>query len=331
MFSAVRPSLFAIAALAATCVAQSKTLQQPIAWTIHADEWQLAKGQVQLSLTARSEGASRSQQSHSIPLASLEGVPAQAFASQTARDVSFRLVRQAGRLDCSGVVRARAGAGECRFIADARFVSELQRRGIGRPDELQLYHLTVSGANLAVLDELARHGYPQPDIEDLVKLGIFSVGPGYVRELAASGYKLGSIEDLVKFKIFDITPGYIAELAAIGPGFRALPADKLVEYRIHKISPETIRSLAALGYDDLDREAVTQFAIFKVTPQFIRELRELGYADLSPGQLVELRIHGVTPEYIRGIARAGIARPGVDQLKRLRMAGFDPARRDEDR
>jgi hypothetical protein len=327
MIDLTRPLLLAAAAIAVCGAGRSTTLRQPIVWTVDAEEKALAAGKVQLSLTVQTDENHRSQHSNTTALTALDGLRAGAFAPGPSRNVSFRLVRPAGLLDCAGVARVRAGSGECRFVANAHFVRELERRGMGRPDELQLYHLTTSGADLAVLDELERHDYPKANVDDLVKLGIFKVTPTYVRELAVSGYRLRWLDDLVQFKIFDITPAYIAELAAIGPKFRAIPAARLVKYRIFKVAPATVRELAALGYDDLDGELITRFAIFKVTPQFIRELRALGYRDVPADKLIELRVHGVTPEYIRGLGRAGIALPGINQLARMRMSGFDPALR----
>ena len=323
-----------LSALLSACAAEAAPLPQPIAWTIHADEGDLRNGEVQLSLRTRA-GRSQWHHSSSFALASLAGLSADALRASSGRDVAFTLSRPAGRLACEGVVRARSGAGECRFAGDTGFAEALARRGVGRPDERQLFSLAMAGADLAILDELARRGYPKPTLDEFVELGIFKVTPASIRALADSGYRLGSAKDLVKFAIFKITPDYIAELAAIGPRFRRLPAETLVKYRIHKVTPATVRELVrkltALGYDDLDGGDVVSLSIHGVTPAFIRDLRELGYRDLSPGKLVELRIHGVTPDYIRGFQRAGLALPPADQLTRLRLAGFDPARRRRER
>lgn len=302
MISPFHLGLLAAASLIAACAAQSATPDQPITWTLNATEAQLAKGEAHVSFEARQGRDDRSRTSHSrtFALSALEGLPAEALRTGGSRGVSFRYVQPAGRLDCSGVVRSRAATGACGLTTDRRFADALALRGIGRPDQRQLFNLTMSGVNLAVLDELARQGYPKPDIDGVVGLGIFKVTPEYVRELTASGYRLRSIGDLVQFKIFKVEPGFIRELRALN--YASLPANQLV-----------------------------QFKIFNVTPGFIRELRDLGYRNVSPGKLVELKIHGITPEYIRSFARAGIARPGIDQLTRMRIAGFNPARRDDPR
>lgn len=294
--------LIATASLIAACAAQSATPDQPITWTLKATEAQLGKGEAQLGFEARRGRDDRSRTSHSrtFALSALQGLAAADLRTNGSRQVSFRYVQPAGRLDCSGVVRSRAGTGGCGLTADRGFADALASRGIGRPDALQLLNLTMSGVDLAVLDELARQGYPKPDVDGLVGLGIFKVTPDYVRTLAASGYRLRSIGDLVQFKIFKVEPGLIKELRTLD--YANLPASQLV-----------------------------QFKIFDVTPKFVRDLSELGYSSVSPGKLVELKIHGITPEYIRSFARAGIARPGIDQLTRMRIAGFDPARRDEAR
>ena len=69
-------------------------------------------------------------------------------------------------------------------------------------------------------------------------------------------------------------------------------AERLVEFRIHGVTPRYIEDLAALGYEDLPARRLVEFRIHGVTPQWIERLQERGYEDLSPNELVQRRIHG---------------------------------------
>ncbi|HZF42087.1 MAG TPA: hypothetical protein VEZ48_01610 [Sphingomonadaceae bacterium] len=302
MISALKLGILAAASLIAACAARSAIPDQPIGWSLTASPSQLARGEVQLSFEARTGRDDRSRTSHSrtFALSEFEGLSSADLQSGGTRPIRFHYVQPAGRLDCNGEARFRAGAGTCGLTANQRFADALALRGIGRANDRELFNLTMSGVDLAVLDELARHGYPKPDIDGIVSLGIFKVTPGYVRELAASGYRLRTIGDLVQFKVFKVEPTYIQELRK-------------------------------LGYANLPVEDLVQFKIFRITPDYIRELDELGYAGIPTKKLVELRIHGVTTEYIRGFAQAGVGRPGIDQLTRMRMAGVRPPRSSEPR
>lgn len=258
---------------------------------------------VQLELRYRAAGSGSSEISRPVPLSALQGLSSAELASETGRPAQFRIVREAGTLDCSGIVRRGRGTGECRFAPNPRYAAELERRGIGRPSAEQQFQLALHGASLAVTDELIRQGY-RPGIDDLVEAGIFGVTQPYLRELAALGYRAGSVDRLVEMRIHDVSPSYIRQIAAIGPAYRGLAPEQLVEMRIHRVTPELVRALAQAGYRDLDRQELVSMAIHGVTPEYIRETAAAGYRDLTPEQLIELRIHGVDSETARRVNAA---------------------------
>src|SRR3954454_21779269 len=64
----------------------------------------------------------------------LPGLDLAAIDEGVQRPVRFALVRDAGRVDCTGFSRSANASGKCRFTPDAAFASLLESRGIGRPD-----------------------------------------------------------------------------------------------------------------------------------------------------------------------------------------------------
>ena len=264
-------------------------------------------------------GDRRSHYGRTMALADLQGLT---MADGPAR---FRIVREAGTIDCEGVVRSLRGTGECRFHPDAGFAAELQSRSIGRADDEEMFHLAMAGVGRPLLAELERQGYPRPRVSDLVALGIHGADVDYLRGLDSAGYRVGDIEQLVAFRIHGVTPAFISEMAALGGQFSRMAPERLVEMRIHNVTPgfgramaelgqqgfgpsqlvamkihglteARIREFAAIGYRGLSADVLTQFAIHNVTPDYVREMAAAGYSDLTPEQLVNMRIHGVRAE-----------------------------------
>lgn len=284
----------AAGAMAAVALAGqgSDAIPAAVEWTI-APTSQPEK--VQLGLSYRT-GTSHSNNSRPVALAELQGLGAAQLDSPAAADVAFRIARDAGRLDCDGSVKARRGAGTCRFAADPAFAAALEQRGLDRPSERQMFQLTLQGAELALLDELERRGYARPSLDDYLAASIHGVSTAYLAGLDAAGYRVGTVDKLVDMRIHGVTPAYIKEMVAIAPRYRGVPADELVDMRIHGVTPARVRGYAEAGYRDIPHKDLMAMSIHGVTPDYIRSLAAAGYSGLSAEQLVRMKIHGVTAE-----------------------------------
>ncbi|HEX8215732.1 MAG TPA: hypothetical protein VF582_09735 [Allosphingosinicella sp.] len=299
----------------------------PIEWTISPSGSANGANAVQLALSYRTEGKGRSTHSGPHPLSELQGLTAEQIASLEGSPARFRIVREAGALDCNGIVRRARGTGECSFLADAGFAAALQRRGLGRPSLSQHYQLMLQNVGTPLLEELERQGYRRPDLDGLVSAGIHGVSASYVRSMADAGYRLGNVEDLVSFRIHGVDADYVREMAALDPPGGRFSADQLVGMRIHGLTGAKARQYAQLGYRKLGHEDWISMSIHGVSPSFISELADAGYRGLSAQQLVSMRIHGVTPDYVRQVRAAGYTLPDAEQLVRMRISGVRPGRR----
>ena len=348
---------FAAAASAVTIAFHSPSVAAPqpdsIRWTVEQIRSSGGSDDIQLTIDSRWGIGNHSVWSDSRHLGELHGLgPAQLQGG--AQPVRFALVREAGRLDCSGTAGGGRGSGPCAFTPDAGFSAFLSAHGIGGADRHQSFTLTMSGVGRDLIDALEKSGFDRPTGEQLAAMGVHGVSATYVRGLGARGYRL-SADDLIAFKIHGVEPEYVRELAdispglrqispsdvvslkihgvsaawvrqmaAIGPGFRNLNADDLVSMAIHDVRPELARSFVELEAGPLRSDDLVSLAIHGVTAQYIRELAALGYRRLTADDLVNMAIHGVSPGYVSSLRRAGMATLSADQLVRLRLSGFEP-------
>jgi hypothetical protein len=306
--------------------------------------------EVQLTVEARWGAQSDSIWSNSRRIEELQGLSRAQVVGPT-QPVRFALVKEAGRLDCSGTAGGGHGSGACNFTPNVGFNTFLEARGIGRADAHQAYSLTMSGVGRDLVDALDKNGFTRPNIDQLTAMGIHGATASYVQELGGLGYRL-SADDVIAFKIHGVEPTYIREMAAIGPALQHIGASDLIALRIHGVKPQFVREMAAIGpafrnvtADDLvsmaihgvrpelarayvqleggrlSSDDVVSMAIHGVRPEFLQRLAGLGYRSLSTDDIVSMAIHGVTADYVQQLADLGYRNFTADDLVNLRIHG----------
>jgi hypothetical protein len=317
----------AAAALAVTsaCLASPKTNHDFRAEDIYFTMTAPARsGDVQLSLRSGNDRHNHSMSS-GFAASELAGLDLARLRSPASAPLSFALVRQAGRVDCSGNARAMKAEGDCRFTADAAFAELLASRGIGRPTAEESYELTMVGATRELVDALQVANYPRPTIEKLTELAAVGVDRQFIDELSRRGYRPNDLDELVEFGALDITPDYIDGMARAG--FRNMDADAIVQFKALDISPAYIAELARIGYSGLDADEVTELKALEVTPEFVEGFARIGYSNLPVDTLVQLKALDVTPEYVKSLRDRGLAELSPEQLVALRAVGKHYSRR----
>jgi hypothetical protein len=176
------------------------------------------------------------------------------------RPVSFAIVREAGRLDCSGHGGESYAGGSCNFTANPAFTQLLESRGIGRPTDEQSFGLMAVNARRDIIDAVAAAHYPTPSIDNLMALSALGVDGGYISEMARAGYRPRSIDTLIEFKALNITPAWIGQFVRIGYG--NLPADELVQLKALNITPEFVQRIAAVDGSDPTVDKLVQIKSF---------------------------------------------------------------------
>lgn len=156
--------------------------------------------------------------------------------------------------------------------------------------------------------------------EQLFTLAMCDVTIAYIRSMIAEGYRV-TLDEYLSMRIFDVTPEYIREMRSLG--FNNISQNDLVATKIHGVSPDYIREMRAQGWD-LSLDDYQANRIFDVTPQFAEQMKQLGYDGLSRDDLVAFRIHGVTREYIHEMRDLGYADLSAGDLVSGRIHGITP-------
>lgn len=212
------------------------------------------------------------------------------FRADGVHPIRFALIREAGRLDCSGQGGNGRGSGSCLFAPDAAFLQQLRNRGIPQPTADQSFALTAVNARRETIEALAAARYPMPSVDDLIALSALAVDKTYIQEMARTGYRPDSVRALIEFKALGITPAWISAFARVG--YANLAADELVQ-------------LKALG----------------ITPDYVLGFERIGYRRLTVDALVQLKALNITPEFVRRVTAAGAPLPPVSRLAQIRLFG----------
>ncbi|MFP5328983.1 MAG: hypothetical protein ACLGHC_02440 [Alphaproteobacteria bacterium] len=271
--------LMTVISVSSACVAG------PVAPLSFALEQSGRAGQLQVRFR-RADSRGADSWSSTFQASSLAGLDQAALNRPGSNPVRFAIIREAGRIDCSGAGGNSTASGTCSLTPDRGFNDFLTANGINRPTEEQTYGLIAVDARRELVSALKASDYPTPTIEKLMELSAVGVTPAYIRELAAQGYRPATLQSLVEFGALDITPDYIGGFVRAGYG--KLTASELVQLKALNVTPDYVSAFERIGYGKLPVDTLVQMKALGVTPEFALKVRRGG--DLpSPDRLVQLR------------------------------------------
>jgi hypothetical protein len=280
MLAFVAALLLTAITVSSACVANTAApLEFTIQPTHHGSE-------IQLSFHRDRNGHSENTWSSSFRPADLAGLDPTALNSAGTRPINFAVVRDAGRIDCSGSGGNEMARGTCTITADEQFNRFLGDRGIGRPTEDQSFGLIAVNVHRALVEALSEARYPTPTVEELMELAAVEVTPAYISSLASEGYRPQSIDGLVQFGALKITPEFIGSFARAG--YSNLKPDELVQLKALNITPDFVAGFDRMGYGRLPVDTLVQLKALDITPDYVRAVQQ-GGALPSPAHLVQLR------------------------------------------
>ena len=284
-----RPLAFVGALLLAFVTVSSACMAQPTDWIqfrLEPERGNSAK--IHASFRKHSNGQDHDNWSTGFMPSDLIGLEVSSFHGAGTRPLHFAVIREAGRLDCSGNGGNDYAAGNCSFADNPAFTQLLVSRGIGRPTREQAFGLMAVNVERSLIDAVAGARYPTPSINDLMALSALGADGPYITDMARAGYRPNSIHSLIEFKALGITPQWIA-------GF------------------------ARIGYANVPGEGLVQMKALGITPEFVAGFQRIGYRDLSVDKLVQLKALDITPEFVRETVGQQPEMPPVSELVQLKM------------
>ncbi len=267
--------------------------QSPVTgtWTANAEKGSPEK--IHISFTRDSRGNERNRQGVTIPYSEIDGLTRSQADSGSA---SFRIVREAGTIECQGSFENGKGSGNYRFTPNTAYVEAMRSRGFDFDKftskgngtvEDRLFAAATINVTTALADDLLAANFGPLDVDDLFKAAIFKVDSKFMAEMKATGFPNLSMEDLVKARIFKIDANYVREIKDMGFGVQSF--ENLVKYSIFKVTPEFLNELRAEGLTDLDPEQVVKLRIFKIDAAYVRQARAEN-PNITVEQLVQKKI-----------------------------------------
>lgn len=248
---------------------------------------------IHLSFERKTERGGRNQHGSSFAYEDLQGLNRGSTLNGKA---SFRLVREAGTIECEGIFVDGRGSGTFRFTRNQSYVDAMRSRGFD-------------------FAKSAKHG--SNDLDDrLFTAATLNLTTAFADDLKSADFGPLDVDDLFKAVIFKVTPQFMAEMKATG--FPNLSLEDLVKARIFKIDADFVRKIREMGFATESFESLVKFSIFKVTPEFLSEIKNEGLTDLSSEDVVKLRIFKIDAAYIRE-SRAEEPNITIEQLVQRRI------------
>ncbi len=210
--------------------------------------------------------------------------------------VRFRLVREAGTVECEGTFVNGKGTGTFQFIPDQGYLSAMSARGFdftksdhkhAESNEARQFSAALLNVTTALADDLRSVDLGPLDVDDLFKASIFKVDSKFMAEMKASGFPDLKMEDLVKARIFKIDADYVRQVHQMGYSDKGF--EGLVKFRIFKVTPEFLNDLRSQGFDNLSAEEIVKFRIFNIDPEFIRRAKAED-PNVTVEQMVQMKI-----------------------------------------
>jgi len=282
-------------------------------------EWTLRPGDnpgmVHFTLAISWPGGGDSYSSSDLPESDFDGLD---LWGSGRREVQFAIVRDAGRLECDGLMKGKRGSGFFRFVPNPDYAKRMQTLGFD-VEERDQFGMTLHDVSIEFAEQMQSAQIRGLDTDSLIPFRVHRVTRAYVDDLRREGQSELDADGLIAFRVHGVSADLIRQLRSTG---YEPDSDDLIALRVHNASPEWIEELRARGYERVDLDDLIAFRVHGVSPDFIGEIQALGYPQPDPGDLIAMRIHNVTPKFIRSVQSRGMSDLTIDQLVGMRIRGF---------
>jgi beta-lactamase regulating signal transducer with metallopeptidase domain len=140
----------------------------------------------------------------------------------------------------------------------------------------------------------------------------------YIDGLKAAGLDNLTVDQLIALKIHGVTPEYVREIAALG--IKA-GADEIVAIKIQGIAPDYVKAMRDLGLKPEADEFIAM-KIQGITPEYIKSLRDFGFTT-DADEAIAMKIQNVTPAYVKSLRDLGL-HAQADEAIAMKIQGITP-------
>ncbi|MDF2189876.1 M56 family metallopeptidase [Paraflavitalea sp. CAU 1676] len=241
------------------------------------------------------------------------------------------------------------------------YVKMLKNNGyndIDRDDVIPLAALKIDEPYIKAIKASGIKGLSQKDLVPFKALGI---NGEYIAEIRKAGYPDVSAQQLISFKAQNIDAKYIADVkaasavtakpSASGTGAKPAAAAKgtnpnanpnvnvhndvevntevsaqdMISIKALRIDPEYIRSLKAVGFDNLPNHQIISMKANGVTPEYIKGLKAAGINDLRAEDVISMKALNVDAAYINSMKAVGVNDIPTREYANMKAMGVDAA------
>jgi predicted metallopeptidase len=275
--------------------------------------------ELQFTFNRRTRRGHTSMSGHGFSLDDFQSLTREQVYATASTQVSFRLAREAGTIECQGVFRAGKGSGEWRLLPNQAFRSAMRASGYNDLTEEQMFTAAMVDVTSKFVEDFKSIGFDMQDFQEVIKGRIFNITPQFAAEMKSLGFNPLNLEDLVRARIFKIDAEFVRQVQAMG--FERQPLEGLVKLRIFKITPEFIREMKTANFENLTTGELVKLRIFEISPAFVKSLKAEGLSPISVEDAVKLKIHHVDDDFIRRAKASGYTSLSVEDLVRLSIHG----------
>jgi hypothetical protein len=243
-------------------------------------------------------------------------------ALPTGQKADFRVTREAGTLELSGVFDGDEGYGHYSFKENTDFQHYLEKVGVTGVTEKRMFGVFFANVTKRYIDDMAEAGYSQLSINNLIGMSSMKVDKAYIASWKQLGYPDLQPHDLIALKSMNIDGGYLKELEKAG--FSNLSTHEIISAKSVGINGAYLQSWKQSGFADLSMHDLVTAKSVGLDPSSIEGWKQAGFNDLSIHELVSAKSIGIDPAYAQGWKQAGFSDLSIHDLISMKSVGVDP-------
>jgi beta-lactamase regulating signal transducer with metallopeptidase domain len=239
---------------------------------------------------------------------------------------AFTVSREAGVMEFTGKFDGNSGFGKFTFKPSNDFKSYLASQGTeGVKDETLLFCF-IGNMGKKYVEFMALKSYKPLTNKQLSELAIFRLHENlvnaYLEMFAKSGVKNPSLHKLVELKIHNVTPQYIEDITAYG--FVDVPIQQILEAKIHGINGDWLKTFGKpRTTDPFSLKDMIEMKIHGIDGNYVKELEAKSGKQIAHNRIVESKIHGLDRIDFKKMEEAGVNVSDDDDKTAMAIHGVD--------